>query len=67
MKKILIISGVVVFAGIILLIAGISNIDLLIKKAVLTAGPEMTKTTVSLEDVSISIFSGEARIENFVL
>jgi len=67
MKKVLIVIGVALISIVILLIAGLSNIGPLIKKAVNTAGPEITKTTVSLEDVSVSIFSGEAEIKDFVL
>jgi len=67
MKIFLIVISVAVISIVILLIAGLSNIGPLIKTAVNTAGPEITKTTVSLEGVSVSIFSGEAEIKDFVL
>jgi len=67
MKNFLIVISVAVISIVILLIAGLSNIGPLIKTAVNTAGPEITKTTVSLEGVSVSIFSGEAEIKDFVL
>jgi hypothetical protein len=67
MKKFLIISGVGSISVVILLIVGFSNIGPLIKKAVNTMGPEITKTAVSLDDVSVSIFSGKAQIKDFVL
>ena len=67
MKKIIIITGVVIVSFIIVLIIGFSNIGPLIKKAVNTMGPHITKTTVTLEDVSVSILSGEAKIEGFTL
>ncbi len=65
MKKILV--GVVMIAVVIFLIVGLSNIGPLIKKAVNTVGPEITKTKVSLGDVNVSIFSGETEIKDFLL
>ncbi len=67
MKKLLI-GGVVI----ILLVVGVvfftlSNLGPLVKKTVNTLGPQMTKTDVSVADVSISIFSGEAKIKEFLL
>jgi hypothetical protein len=67
MKKILI-AGVVI----IVLVAGIvfftlSNFGPLVKKTINTLGPQITKTDVNVEDVSISIFSGQATIKQFFL
>jgi hypothetical protein len=67
MKKI-IIAGV----AIIFLVAGIafftlSNLGPLVKKTINTLGPQITKTDVKVEDVSISIFSGQATIKQFFL
>lgn len=67
MKKLLIIIGVIIVAIVILLVVGISNIGPIIKSAVNSYGPEITKTDVHLGDVNISIFSGEAKIKNFLL
>ncbi|MCK5186225.1 MAG: hypothetical protein KAR43_03765 [Deltaproteobacteria bacterium] len=68
MKKwILIICGVFVIITIILLIAGVSNLGPIIKKAVNTYGPGMTKTEVRIGDVGISIFSGEIKLKDFYL
>ena len=67
MKKVLTITGVVFVFFIILLMVGVSNVGPLIKKAVNTVGPYITKTAVTIEDVSVSIFSGEATIEGFTL
>ncbi len=67
MKKLLLIVGAVVVIIIILLIVGISNLGPMIKNAVNTYGPRMTKTEVSLGNVSISIFSGEAKLKEFHL
>ena len=67
MKKILI-AGVVI----IVLVAGIafftlSNLGPLVKKTINTLGPQITKTDVKVEDVSVSIFSGQATIKQFLL
>ena len=68
MKKwILIICGVLVIIAIILLIVGVSNLGPIIRKAVNTYGPGMTKTEVRIGDVGISIFSGEAKLKDFYL
>ncbi len=68
MKKWLLIGvGAVVLIIITLLIVGLSNLGPIIKKAVETVGPKMTKTEVKLADVGISIFSGEAKLKGFVL
>jgi uncharacterized protein involved in outer membrane biogenesis len=48
-------------------LCGLSNLGPIIKKAVNTYGPEITKTEVRLDDVGISIFSGEAKLKNFYL
>jgi len=68
MKKwIFIGSGAVVAIIIILVVVGLSNIGPMIKKAVNTYGPEITKTEVRLEDVSLSIFSAEVKLKDFHL
>lgn len=68
MKKWLLIGiGTVVVIIIALLIVGLSNLGPIIKKTVETVGPKMTKTEVKLDDVGISIFSGEAKLKGFLL
>ena len=68
MKKwILIGGGVLVAAVIILLLVGVSNIGPIIKKAVNTYGPNITKTQVKLGDVDVSLFSTEAKLKDFIL
>ena len=62
MKKWLLIGGVVVIILIIFLVVGVSNLGPLIKNAVNTYGPKITKTEMRLADVGISIFSGEAKL-----
>jgi uncharacterized protein involved in outer membrane biogenesis len=67
MKKWLIIGAAVVVVVIALVLFGLSKIGPLIKTAVNTYGPEITKTEVRLEDVGVSIFSGEAKLKGFLL
>lgn len=68
MKKwILIGAGVLVGVVIILLVVGVSNIGPIIKKAVNTYGPDITKTQVKLGDVDVSLLSTEAKLKDFIL
>jgi hypothetical protein len=67
MKKILIIAGIIIVAIIILLMVGVSNLGPMIKTAVNSYGPEITQTDVRLSDVSVSIFTGEAKIKSLFL
>jgi hypothetical protein len=67
MKKLILISVAIVIAIISVLVIGISKIGPLIKIAVNTYGPKITKTNVYLEDVGVSIFSAEAKLKGFYL
>ncbi len=67
MKKWLLIGGAIVIILIIFLVVGVSNLGPLIKNAVNTYGPKITKTEMRLADVGISIFSGEAKLKGFYL
>jgi hypothetical protein len=68
MRKKIMIAG---FAGALLvilaLITGLSNIGPIIESAVNTYGPDLTKTEVRLDDVSVSLLSGTARLSGFLL
>jgi uncharacterized protein involved in outer membrane biogenesis len=66
-KMWLIIAAVVVVIGIALILFGLSKIGPLIKAAVNTYGPPITKTELRLGDVGVSIFSGEAKLKDFFL
>ena len=66
-KMWLIIAAVVVVIGIALILFGLSKIGPLIKAAVNTYGPQITKTEVRLGDVGVSIFSGEAKLKDLFL
>ena len=67
MRKILyvVIALAVVFA--VVLVVGLSNLGPIIKTAVNKYGPPMTKTDLHVKDVSISLFSGEAKLKDFYL
>lgn len=68
MKKWILIGAcavVVIIAVIVVL--GLSKLGPIIKSAVNTYGPKMTKTEVRLGDVDISIFSAEANLKDFFL
>jgi uncharacterized protein involved in outer membrane biogenesis len=68
MKKwILIGAGVVIVIIVLLLVIGISKIGPLIKTAVNTYGPGITKTDLRLQDVGVSLFSGEVKLKEFYL
>ena len=60
-------GGVLVAVVIILLVVGVSNLGPIIKKAVNTYGPEITKTQVELGDVDVSLLSTEAKLKDFIL
>ena len=59
--------GAIIIIVVVLVIVGVSNLGPMIKKAVNTYGPEITKTEVSLGDVGISIFSASAKLKEFYL
>src|SRR4030042_5373678 len=68
MKKwIFIGAGVVIVIIIIILVVGISKIGPMIKTAVNTYGPGITKTDLRLGDVGVSLFSGEVKLKEFYL
>jgi uncharacterized protein involved in outer membrane biogenesis len=67
MKKWLIIAAAVVVVVIALVLFGLSKLGPIIKTAINTYGPEITKTDVRVKDVGVSIFSGEAKLKDFLL
>jgi flagellar hook-basal body complex protein FliE len=67
MKKLLIAGVVTILIVVGVLFFTLSNLGPLVKKTVNTLGPKITKTDVTLADVSVSIFSGEAKIKQFFL
>ena len=67
MKKLLIAVGILILIIVIVLAVGVSNLGPIIKKAVNTYGPQITKTHVHVDDVGLSLLSGEAKLKGFVL
>lgn len=67
MKKLLIAGGVIVVVIAVVIVLTLSNLGPIVKEAVNTVGPQITKTDVKVGDVSLSIFSGEAKIKDFLL
>jgi uncharacterized protein involved in outer membrane biogenesis len=65
MKKLILVGALVVLAVIVLLVVGLSNLGPIVKKAVNTYGPQLTKTDVRLGDVNVSLLSGEATLKDF--
>jgi len=67
MKKWLYIGIGAIVVVIAIIIFGLSNLGPIIKKAVNSYGPKITKTELHVDDVGISIFSAEAKIKKFFL
>ena len=67
MKKWLYIGGVLVVIVVAALVIGLSKLGPIIKTAVNTYGPKMTKTEVRVDDVGISLFAGQAKLKDFYL
>lgn len=61
------VGGAVIVVVVVLVVVGLSNLGPIVKTAVNTYGPDITKTPVRLDDVSVSIFSGEAKLQGFFL
>ena len=60
-------GGALVAVIIIVLVVGVSNLGPMIKKAVNTYGPEITKTEVKLRDARVSLLSAEVELKDFLL
>ena len=67
MKKWLYLGGVLVVIVVATLLIGLSKLGPIIKTAVNTYGPKMTKTEVRVDDVGISLFAGQAKLKDFYL
>ena len=68
MKKWIFIGlGTVVVIIAVILIVGLSNLGPIIKHAVNTYGPKITKTELHVDDVGVSIFSAEAKLKKLFL
>lgn len=68
MKKWIFIGiGGIVVVIIAVIILALSNLGPIIKRAVNSYGPKITKTELHVGDVSVSIFSGQAKVKKFFL
>ncbi len=67
MKKLILFGCILVVMVAAVVFFGLSNLGPIIKKAVNTYGPEITRTRVSLGDAGVSLFSGEAKLSDFQL
>ena len=67
MKKWLYIGGALVVIIVAVLVIGISKLGPIIKTAVNTYGPKITKTEVRVDDVGVSLFAGQAKLKDFYL
>jgi uncharacterized protein involved in outer membrane biogenesis len=68
MKKwILIGLAAIIVIVVVVVYVGLSNLGPIIKKAVNTYGPKITKTELHVADVDVSILSAQAKIESFFL
>ncbi len=66
MKKWMYIGGALILIVVAALVIGLSKLGPIIKTAVNTYGPKITKTEVRVKDVSISLFAGEAKLKDFL-
>ncbi len=67
MKKWIYIGIGAIVVVIAIIIFGLSNLGPIIKQAVNSYGPKITKTELHVDDVGISVFSAEAKIKRFFL
>ena len=67
MKKWMYIGGALILIVVAALVIGLSKLGPIIKTAVNTYGPKITKTEVRVKDVGISLFAGEAKLKDFYL
>ena len=67
MKKWMYIGGALILIVVAALVIGLSKLGPIIKTAVNTYGPKITKTDVRVKDVGISLFAGEAKLKDFYL
>jgi len=66
-KKWLILLGAGITAFCLVAVTAVAYIDAIITKAVNYYGPKLTKTDVRIEDVRVSLLTGQATLEDFYL
>lgn len=67
MKKVLAILGVLVVVGVVFLFVFSKAIGSAVKAGVETYGPEVTQTSITLDDVQLSAFSGSGSISELIV
>jgi hypothetical protein len=68
MKKIVLIVAAIAVVGLVALVVLLTlSLDSIIKKGVETVGPQITRTEMKLESVSISVLSGSGSLKGFTL
>lgn len=68
MKKWFLIGGIVLVVVVtVVLVLGIKNLGTMIKTGVNTYGPKITQTDMSIGDVKVSLLSGEATLQSFLM
>ena len=68
LKKILLISsGILVVLVVAAVVIIALSLDKIVKKSIETIAPQITRTTVTLDSVSISVFTGSAGVKGFVI
>lgn len=67
MKKIVFLAGVLAVLAIAAVVAGLLMLNRVVKAGVETAGPMVTKSSVTLGGANISLFSGSGSLNNFVV
>ncbi|MEF2229949.1 MAG: hypothetical protein V3571_03390 [Pseudodesulfovibrio sp.] len=68
MKKYLLIgSGAILMAAIVMIVLAVMNLGSIIKTATETYGPQITKTDVKLGSADISVLSGSGTLKDFLL
>jgi len=67
MKKWIYIGIGTIVVVVAIIIFGLSNLGPVIKQAVNSYGPNITKTELHVDDVGVSIFSAQAKIKQFFL
>ena len=67
MLRLIATRGAIVVIVAVVIFVGLSNLGPIVKQAVNTYGPKITKTELHVADVGVSILSAEAKIKDFFL
>jgi len=67
MKKVMIVSAIILLALIALLVVGLFNVGPIVAKAINVYGPRLTRTEVRVSNADISLLSGTATLSEFIL